>query len=113
MGENLTLDVCSFELVRIPTVLSTDDFYKLQDAWKEDAKSVQDLKQRYYAEVETFVKQKLKCDKVVFLHHQVRRRGSSYRFQCHQWRRIGSSHALARRVRAVQALHVREPLAKH
>lgn len=61
----LKFDDASFELVDCPTQLSTSDFYKLQGG---DT----DLKDKYYKEIEEYVKRKLGCDKVVCIHSQVR-----------------------------------------
>lgn len=66
--ENLVLDDTSFELVWCPTTLSTEDFYKIQ----ENSSDSLTLQQKYHDEVSTFLKKKLGCDKVVFVHSQVR-----------------------------------------
>lgn len=63
-GKNLKLDDTSFELIEIPTSLTTDEFY----AMKDDS-AIQD---KYHKEVEPAVKEMLGCDKVIFMHHQVR-----------------------------------------
>lgn len=62
---SLTLDDASFELVSCPTDLTTQDFYALQDGDES-------LRQTYYKQVETFVQEKLGCDKVIVFHSQVR-----------------------------------------
>lgn len=63
-GQEFLLDEASFELVDIPTALSTEDFYSMKDS--------SELRERYHAEVEAVVKKKLGCDKIMFMHHQVR-----------------------------------------
>eukprot|EP00392_Amoebophrya_sp_AT5.2_P017956 g18385.t1 len=64
---DLTLDESSFELVKCPTQLSTEDFYNL------DADGGKNL-EKYKSEVEKVVKAKTGCDEVVFMpgSHQVR-----------------------------------------
>jgi len=64
---DLTLDESSFELVKCPTQLSTEDFYNL------DADGGKKL-EKYKSEVEKVVKAKIGCDEVVFVpgFHQVR-----------------------------------------
>eukprot|EP00392_Amoebophrya_sp_AT5.2_P018069 g18531.t1 len=57
---DLTLDESSFELVKCPTQLSTEDFYNL------DADGGKNL-EKYKSEVEKVVKAKIGCDEVVFL----------------------------------------------
>jgi len=69
-NKDLTLDKASFELVECPTALSTEDFYAMAAASGKD-KAVQ-LQQQYIEEVSDFIKEKLKCDKVSYLHHQIR-----------------------------------------
>lgn len=64
----LTLDECGFELVDCPTAVSTEDFYKIQD--ENDREGV--LTKRYFQELESFLMKKLGCDKIVFIHSQVR-----------------------------------------
>ncbi len=64
--EGLTLDEASFELVEdCFTSLSTEDFYAMQAG---DA----GLTKKYNDEISAYVKEKLKCDKVVVMHSQVR-----------------------------------------
>lgn len=64
--KSLTLDEASFQLVDdCFTSLSTEDFYAMQAG---DAA----LTKKYYDELSSYVKEKLKCDKVVVLHSQIR-----------------------------------------
>eukprot|EP00586_Coscinodiscus_wailesii_P005426 CAMPEP_0172486458 /NCGR_PEP_ID=MMETSP1066-20121228/15037_1 /TAXON_ID=671091 /ORGANISM="Coscinodiscus wailesii, Strain CCMP2513" /LENGTH=454 /DNA_ID=CAMNT_0013252427 /DNA_START=82 /DNA_END=1446 /DNA_ORIENTATION=+ len=67
--EKLVLDDASFELVSLPTSLSTADFYEIQENSTKDSLTLQ---QKYHDEVSTFMKNKLGCDKVVCFHSQVR-----------------------------------------
>lgn len=62
--QQLTIDDAGFELIDCPTTLSTSDFYKMGEE--------EDIQTRYYDEIADAVKEKLKCDKVVCFHHQVR-----------------------------------------
>lgn len=68
-NKDLTLDDASFELVECPTALSTKDFYTMATGNMEEASK---LRQQYCDEVLDFMQKKFKCDKVAYLHHQVR-----------------------------------------